>query len=291
MSAKMMGKVWELVLTPAKQTVLLAYADHADHNGENIRPGVPLIAWKTGYSDRQVQRITKQLVEDGLLVVRETRKSKATRYGLDFSKGVTKPAFKPRGVPGESDKMSPFTDESPDKMTPPETQRGDILSPLTPDIAVSPRQDDGVTTHGSEVAAGGDIASANLSSIRHKDQPSVKIQKEKAAAAAALGSDSLNAAVVWENEMGSITPVIADTLKDWAKAYPPGWAADAIREAKLSGGQSPKYVWRILERWRREGRDAGPKPGQKQGALRAQGGEEPDGRRYISGKFAEFIER
>jgi len=68
MSGKIMGAVWELALSRPKQVVLLAMADHADHEGRNVRPSVPLVAWKTGYSERQVQRIIGQLISDGLLV-------------------------------------------------------------------------------------------------------------------------------------------------------------------------------------------------------------------------------
>ena len=63
-----MGGVWELDLDHRQKFVLLALADHADHNGGSVRPSVALIAWKTGYSKRQVQRIIRDLEEAGILV-------------------------------------------------------------------------------------------------------------------------------------------------------------------------------------------------------------------------------
>jgi hypothetical protein len=77
MSVKAMGLVWDLecpkkynglMFRPSHKFVLLAYADHADHNGKNIWPAVPTIARKTGFDDRSVQRLTNDLDVMGLLV-------------------------------------------------------------------------------------------------------------------------------------------------------------------------------------------------------------------------------
>ncbi len=72
MSAIMTGLVWDLPIQgdfgrPEKY-ILLAYADHADQNGRNIFPSVDLIAKKTGYEERAVQVITRQLEKQGYLV-------------------------------------------------------------------------------------------------------------------------------------------------------------------------------------------------------------------------------
>jgi hypothetical protein len=67
MSVKVMGAVWELQLPPGHKIVMLALADHADHDGRNVHPGVDLIAWKTGYSPRQVQAILRALESQGLI--------------------------------------------------------------------------------------------------------------------------------------------------------------------------------------------------------------------------------
>lgn len=63
-----MGMVWDLEIVRDEKLVLLAYADHADHSGENIFPAVSTIARKTGYSERSVQSITRRLEKAGLLV-------------------------------------------------------------------------------------------------------------------------------------------------------------------------------------------------------------------------------
>ena len=65
MSVKIMGQVWDLDLTHAQQTVLLAMADHADHDGAGVYPSLGLLAWKTSYSRRQVQRIIHEAIARG----------------------------------------------------------------------------------------------------------------------------------------------------------------------------------------------------------------------------------
>jgi len=68
MSVKIMGMVWDLEIDSTHKLVLLAYADHASHDGTNIYPSVSTIAKKCCLSERTIQRITRQLEQDGYLV-------------------------------------------------------------------------------------------------------------------------------------------------------------------------------------------------------------------------------
>lgn len=68
MSVKAMAWVWDQDISRDEKFVLLAYADHADHEGGNIFPAVSSIAKKTGYSKRSVQKITKILIDHKLLI-------------------------------------------------------------------------------------------------------------------------------------------------------------------------------------------------------------------------------
>lgn len=69
---------------------------------------------------------------------------------------------------------------------------------------------------------------------------------------------------LYEQNIGLMTPLIADELRALEREYPAGWLADAIREAALSSGKSVRYVRSILERWSKDGR-AGARP-QRRGA-------------------------
>jgi hypothetical protein len=83
MSGKATGKVWDMRLgSGPRKTVLLAYADHADHEGKNMYPSVAMIVFKTEYSEATVHRCVKELIEMGLLVPDGTGPHNTNRYSL-----------------------------------------------------------------------------------------------------------------------------------------------------------------------------------------------------------------
>lgn len=86
---------------------------------------------------------------------------------------------------------------------------------------------------------------------------------------------------LYEDNIGPLTPMIADALKDAQHEYPQHWLEEAMRVAVESNARSWRYILAVLERWRAEGksREATEKSVQP-----------PDGRRYVSGKYADFIE-
>ena len=63
--------------------------------------------------------------------------------------------------------------------------------------------------------------------------------------------------VLYEQNIGLLTPMIAEELRDAEKHFPADWIADAFREAVALNKRSWRYVLRILERWRVEGKDSG----------------------------------
>jgi hypothetical protein len=139
MSGKATGMVWELDLKNAKQLVLLAMADHADHDGENIWPSLNKIAWKTGYTERHVRRTVGELVKDGILVPVEIRAGKSTVYKIDFDVAPRKTPLKKEKTGQENgSNVTPDTGVTPDiAMSPPPLTQ---LCPGTPDTAMSPKR-------------------------------------------------------------------------------------------------------------------------------------------------------
>lgn len=129
MSGKISGGVWDLDLPQNKMLVLLAMADHADHEGNKVFPSMGLIAWKTGYSVRQVQRIVHELENDKILVLKSAPEGDVKTYSINLSAGKNKP---PR-----LKENTPDTNVTPDIVVspPPLTQS---CHP-TPDIVVSPK--------------------------------------------------------------------------------------------------------------------------------------------------------
>src|SRR5690606_37951959 len=59
---------------------------------------------------------------------------------------------------------------------------------------------------------------------------------------------------LYEDNIGPLTPMIADTLKDAEKEYPASWLEEAIRIAVENNARSWRFVQVVLERWRREGK-------------------------------------
>jgi DNA replication protein len=63
-----------------------------------------------------------------------------------------------------------------------------------------------------------------------------------------------NIYTLYEANIGSITPLIAEDLHDAEERFPPAWIEDAIREAAELNKRSWRYVRAILQRWETEGR-------------------------------------
>jgi DNA replication protein len=63
-----------------------------------------------------------------------------------------------------------------------------------------------------------------------------------------------NIFTLYEENIGMLTPMIADELREAEKLYPEGWIKDAIGEAVELNKRSWRYIARILERWADEGR-------------------------------------
>lgn len=85
---------------------------------------------------------------------------------------------------------------------------------------------------------------------------------------------------LYEQNIGQLTPMIADELKDIEQDFPATWAEEAITIAVKNNKRSLSYIRAILERWRKEGKDGGEIPGRR---------DEEDWKRYVSGRYADFI--
>ena len=66
-----------------------------------------------------------------------------------------------------------------------------------------------------------------------------------------------NIYVLYEDNIGMLSPMVSEELKEAEDLYPPAWIEDAFREAVTHNKRSWRYVAAILERWEREGRGDG----------------------------------
>ena len=85
---------------------------------------------------------------------------------------------------------------------------------------------------------------------------------------------------LYEENIGALTPLIADALKDAEETYQAEWIAEAIELAVKNNKRNWKYCEAILKRWKEEGR------AEKQDRRDA----EKDRRKYVEGKYSDFIE-
>jgi DnaD/phage-associated family protein len=71
---------------------------------------------------------------------------------------------------------------------------------------------------------------------------------------AVLPVERPNVFKLYEENIGPLTPLIADALKDVEELYSPEWVSDSIELAVKNNKRSWKYCEAILKRWKEEGR-------------------------------------
>ena len=86
---------------------------------------------------------------------------------------------------------------------------------------------------------------------------------------------------LYEQNIGMLTPMIADELREAEKLYPAIWIRDAIREAVALNKRSWRYIARILERWSAEGKS--------DGTHQRHSKTDPD--KYVKGKYGHMVQR
>jgi DnaD/phage-associated family protein len=92
-----------------------------------------------------------------------------------------------------------------------------------------------------------------------------------------LGIERPTIFTIYEQNIGPLTPMIAEHLRDFESTYPEGWVEDAIEIAVTYNKRTLSYIEAILKRWKAEGHIEKQEP-------------QADGWAYVSGKFKDEIE-
>lgn len=92
-----------------------------------------------------------------------------------------------------------------------------------------------------------------------------------------------NIFTLYEQNIGMLTPIIAQELQEAEKLYPAHWIESAFREAVTLNKRNWKYIARILERWTTEGKD----DGKSRRDFRKE--DTPD--KYTKGKYGHLVKR
>jgi DNA replication protein len=109
--------------------------------------------------------------------------------------------------------------------------------------------------------------------------PRVSVRKTEEAPVP-LASDIYN---LYEQNIGILTPILAEELQEAEHRYPADWIQDAFRIALRMNVRNWKYISGILKRWEREGKSDG-EPVRNYRKER-----DPD--KYIRGKYGHMVRR
>lgn len=85
---------------------------------------------------------------------------------------------------------------------------------------------------------------------------------------------------LYEENIGALTPMIADTLREAEESYPAQWIEEAIGIAVENNVRKWRYIEAILSSWKEKGKDERTNRGDS----------EKDRRKYVEGEFSQFIE-
>jgi DNA replication protein len=83
---------------------------------------------------------------------------------------------------------------------------------------------------------------------------------------------------LYEQNIGLLTPILAEKLQDAEGRYPMDWIEAAFEEAVTNNKRNWRYIERILERWASEGKQSGKDRGSTERSL--------DPEKYTKGKYA-----
>ncbi len=97
-----------------------------------------------------------------------------------------------------------------------------------------------------------------------------------------INKEEYNIFTLYEENIGMLTPMIAEQLKEAQQIYPSSWVKDAFREAASLNKRNWRYIEKILQRWGLEGRGHGP-------SGRYTKENDPD--KYIKGKYGHIVRR
>jgi DnaD/phage-associated family protein len=89
---------------------------------------------------------------------------------------------------------------------------------------------------------------------------------------------------LYEENIGPLTPLIAEALGEAEDTYPALWIEEAIRIAIERNKRNWRYIETILERWQHEGFH-----GKKEKHTDRRDSEK-DRQRYVEGEFSDFVE-
>ncbi len=221
MSVKVMAWVWDQDIPRNLKFVLLAYADHADHDGKSIFPAVDTIAKKTGYHRRQVQRVTAELEQNGWMIPDGQGPKGTNKWRIDLST--------------RDGKMSPLPDEG----VASRTYGGDIsdqrgVTPMSPEPSSLTIKDSSEEENGFKII----------------------VKEWERSVGPITGGIAQELGLMVDECKEHISKLPPGTAGTYLAGE--GWVIHAIQTANKSatGKFNVRYLQAIVDRWMREGFDS-----------------------------------
>jgi len=100
-------------------------------------------------------------------------------------------------------------------------------------------------------------------------------------ASASYVPNKSNVFKLYEENIGALTPLLADMLREAEREYPGMWFEEAFEIAVSRNVRNWKYIEAILRRWKENGKD---ERRDSQDSIQ-------DAKRYTDGEFSEFFKR
>ncbi|HET9493332.1 MAG TPA: DnaD domain protein [Chloroflexia bacterium] len=123
-----------------------------------------------------------------------------------------------------------------------------------------------------DALAGGRVDVASTPMGRHSDDLFAPLQPIRVVV------ERPNVYALYEQNIGLLTPMLAERLQDAEGRYPRDWIEAAFEEAVALNKRNWRYIERILERWASEGKQSGKDRGRAEQSL--------DPEKYTKGKYA-----
>lgn len=126
-----MGQVWDLDIPHNEAWVLMALTDHADHEGKNVFPGLALLSYKTGYSERQLRRVLASLEQRRIAIPvgGGVGRGQKQGYEINLEAAPRKTDNRTKRPLNGTDKSGHPDTEKADKLAAKHTEKADILTP------------------------------------------------------------------------------------------------------------------------------------------------------------------
>ncbi len=129
-------------------------------------------------------------------------------------------------------------------------ERGTLLQFVAPPSAGSGQASDGEDAEEHFYFLNSESGRRALERMeRAGKSPRSTLAREPAAAA-----ERPNIFALYEQNVGLLTPMLSEELKEAEREYPADWIEEAFREAVEHNARNWKYIRAILERWKTEGR-------------------------------------